>query len=71
MMVRDPRALQLRSAADQGESTMVKDPVCGMMIDEKTAAATSDYQGQIYYFCAQSCKDRFDKNPERFVARDR
>jgi hypothetical protein len=26
---------------------MVKDPVCGMMIDEKTAAATSEYQGQI------------------------
>ena len=23
---------------------MVKDPVCGMMIDEKTAAGQSDYQ---------------------------
>lgn len=50
---------------------MVKDPVCGMTIDEKTAAATSDYQGQTYYFCAQSCKDRFDQAPERYAGRDR
>ena len=50
---------------------MSKDPVCGMMIDEKTAAGTSEYQGQIYYFCAQSCKDRFDQNPERYIGRDR
>ena len=35
---------------------MVKDPVCGMMIDEKTAAATSEYQGRTIYFCAAICK---------------
>ena len=50
---------------------MVKDPVCGMMIDEKTAAAKSDYQGQTYYFCAAICKTRFDDNPQKFVNRDR
>ena len=49
---------------------MVKDPVCGMMIDEKTAAANSEHQGRIYYFCAQSCKERFDQNPEKFLGRD-
>ena len=27
---------------------MVKDPVCGMMIDEKTAAGKSEYQGETY-----------------------
>jgi len=47
---------------------MVKDPVCGMMVDPKTAAGTSVYQGQTYYFCSKGCKAEFDKSPQKFVA---
>jgi YHS domain-containing protein len=50
---------------------MVKDPVCGMTIDEKTAAGKSDYQGTTYYFCATICKTRFDQNPGQYVKRDK
>lgn len=50
---------------------MVKDPVCGMMIDEKTAAGKSDYQGQTYYFCAPGCKTRFDENPKKYLNKDK
>ncbi len=39
-----------------------KDPVCGMTIDEKTAAGKSEYQGQTYYFCAAICKTKFDQD---------
>jgi Cu+-exporting ATPase len=46
---------------------MVKDPVCGMDIDEKDAAGTSDYRGKTYYFCTTSCKENFDKFPSRFI----
>jgi YHS domain-containing protein len=46
---------------------MAKDPVCGMMVDEKTAAFKSDYMGKTYYFCASSCKASFDKNPAKFA----
>ena len=46
----------------------VKDPVCGMMIEDTTAAARSTYQGKTYYFCAQECKTTFDANPERYVS---
>lgn len=46
---------------------MVKDPVCGMMIDERTAAATSEYKGKTYYFCGRGCKIAFDKDPEKYV----
>jgi YHS domain-containing protein len=31
---------------------MARDPVCGMEVDERTAAATAEYQGTTYYFCA-------------------
>ena len=46
---------------------MVKDPVCGMMVDEKKATATSEYKGKTYYFCAPGCKVAFDKEPEKYL----
>jgi YHS domain-containing protein len=47
---------------------MVKDVVCGMTIDPETAAATSKYKGQTYYFCAWGCRVAFDKDPEKFIS---
>lgn len=46
---------------------MAKDLVCGMDVDEKTAAGTSEYKGQTYYFCSLGCKKAFDKEPENYV----
>lgn len=45
----------------------VKDPVCGMEIDPATAAGSSEYKGQTYYFCSPGCKKSFDKDPEKYV----
>jgi Cu+-exporting ATPase len=46
---------------------MVKDPVCGMTIDKKDAAGTSEYNGKTYHFCTISCKEKFEANPSRFL----
>ena len=46
---------------------MVKDPVCGMDVDPKTAAGKSEYQGQTYYFCSAGCKKAFDKEPAKYA----
>lgn len=46
---------------------MVTDPVCGMNIDEKQSAGKSDYQGQTFYFCSSSCKQKFDLNPQSYL----
>lgn len=46
---------------------MAKDPVCGMDVDPKEAAAKSEYKGVAYYFCGLSCKREFDEAPEKFV----
>ncbi len=48
---------------------MAIDPVCGMTVDEKKAAATSDDNGKKYYFCAKGCKAAFDKGPEKYLAK--
>jgi YHS domain-containing protein len=47
----------------------VKDVVCGMDVDPKTAAAKSEYQGQTYYFCSPGCKRAFDKEPQKYVGK--
>ena len=46
---------------------MVTDPVCGMQVDPKKAAATSQYQGQTIYFCSPGCKADFEKEPEKYM----
>jgi YHS domain-containing protein len=43
------------------------DPICKMKVDEKKAAATSEYKGKKYYFCAPGCKKAFDQNPEKYL----
>jgi Cu+-exporting ATPase len=46
---------------------MAKDPVCGMEVDEKKAAAMSEHKGRAYYFCAPGCKKAFDETPGKYL----
>ncbi|HEV8353653.1 MAG TPA: YHS domain-containing protein [bacterium] len=46
---------------------MARDPVCGMQVDEKTAAGKSEHKGTTYYFCSEGCKAAFDQNPEQYA----
>ena len=46
--------------------TLVTDPVCGMNIDPKTAAATREHDGATFYFCSTGCADTFDADPHRY-----
>lgn len=50
------------------ERAMVKDPVCGMRVDSKTAKDHS-HEGTKYYFCSQVCHDAFEKAPASYVTR--
>jgi Cu+-exporting ATPase len=43
------------------------DPICGMEINEDNAAGKSHYQGNEYYFCSETCKERFDLDPAEYV----
>lgn len=64
-------AFMLRTG-EEGPKVAV-DPVCGMEIDEATAAEmgveTLDYGGTTYYFCCPPCRRRFEAEPERYLAR--
>ena len=47
---------------------MIKDPVCGMEVDEKKAAATLVYGDQTIYFCTEVCKRAFEKDPQKYIS---
>ncbi|MCI4345601.1 MAG: YHS domain-containing protein [Thermoplasmata archaeon] len=40
----------------------VKDPVCGMLIEESTAAAHGAYGGQTVFFCSTACQKSYEKS---------
>ena len=46
---------------------MPKDPVCGMEVDKRSPPATAEHEGQTYYFCSQSCKENFEKDPDKYA----
>jgi Cu+-exporting ATPase len=56
-----------RPAANPREVPMAVDPVCKMSVEPAKAAAQSTYKGQTYYFCAVGCKQKFDREPERYL----
>lgn len=51
------------------EDTAV-DPVCGMKVKKSDAAATYEYNNKTYYFCMEECKEKFVKNPEKYLMAD-
>lgn len=47
---------------------MTKDPVCGMIVSEEKAPYHTEYMDHTYYFCGLGCKERFEKNPEKYLS---
>ncbi len=54
------------SAQIQKRGDKMKDPICGMEVGEKPKLR-SGYKGKEYGFCSPSCKQSFDKSPDRYA----
>jgi YHS domain-containing protein len=46
----------------------MQDPVCGMTVDEASAAAAWEHDGTTYFFCSVGCMRRFREDPEHFLS---
>jgi membrane fusion protein, copper/silver efflux system len=52
------------------DSQPMKDPACGMDVDQSKAIAagrTSTYRDKTYYFCSDSCKRKFDSDANAYL----
>ncbi len=63
------RYLELQEEPALRRNFLVPDPVCGMRVDRRQAAAQAEHAGQTYYFCAEVCRARFVADPPSFVNR--
>ena len=53
-------------STENTDSALVTDPVCGMSIDPKTAAATREHEGTQFWFCSEGCAAKFDADEHRY-----
>jgi len=53
--------------AEAQDEALVEDPVCGMMIAPAEAVGRLEHDGTTYYFCHESCLERFRDHPEQFL----
>jgi len=53
--------------AGTGTTPTVTNPVCGMEILPSDAVGTHTYNGRTYYFCNESCLERFREDPRRYL----
>ncbi|HVR72295.1 MAG TPA: heavy metal translocating P-type ATPase [Vicinamibacteria bacterium] len=45
----------------------MRDLVCGMTVDPATAGHRLRYRDETFYFCAASCRAKFEADPERYL----
>ncbi len=60
------RVLWLEDGEFKDTVELAVDPVCRMSVDREGAPARVEHNGQVFYFCAQGCKDEFLAAPEKF-----
>jgi Cu+-exporting ATPase len=41
-----------------------------MEVDPKSAAGTTEYEGQSFYFCSAECKREFEEDPESYLEQE-
>ena len=45
----------------------VADPVCGISVDQDSKGIITILDGEAYYFCAEGCRQSFEKDPQKFL----
>lgn len=63
------RVLWLEDGQLRALAALVRDPVCGMLVDPAQAPATIEEEGKTISFCSRGCRQQFvDERSERRVA---
>ncbi len=52
---------------DIAQKQTLQDPVCGMIVDKKTAAGHASFEETDYYFCCPNCQKKFEENPAKYL----
>jgi putative ABC transport system ATP-binding protein len=61
------RVLWLEDGRFKDIGRLVRDPVCGMSVEQEGAPALA-FESQTYYFCSRGCRSEFEEDPQRFLS---
>ncbi len=53
--------------ASTDKNQIFTDPVCGMKVNINKTNLSITYHESRYYFCADACREAFEKNPENYL----
>jgi Cu+-exporting ATPase len=59
------------AAPDSASADLVRDPVCGMMVDPHGARHRAEHGGSTYYFCSAGCRAKFEADPDAYIGTTR
>ena len=48
-------------------TVVVIDLVCGMELEQAKTKIHIEHNGEMYYFCANTCKNHFVNDPEKYT----
>ena len=54
----------MKSSVSSKKSTV--DPVCGMEVDPCSSDISTEYEDEMFHFCAEGCLRTFEKNPGKY-----
>jgi len=46
---------------------VIRDPVCGMIVDPNAGKPTAEHAGHVYHFCSAGCRTKFVAHPENYL----
>ncbi|MGN6764676.1 MAG: heavy metal translocating P-type ATPase, partial [Rhizobiaceae bacterium] len=49
------------------QDAVIRDPVCGMVVDPKAGKPSMEHGGHTYHFCSAGCRGKFEADPERYL----
>jgi Cu+-exporting ATPase len=56
-----------RCAHDATQDAVIRDPVCGMVVDPKAGKPSAEHDGHTFHFCSADCKAKFEADPEKYL----
>ena len=53
--------------ASEISTGVIRDPVCGMVVDPSAGKPRHEHAGRTYHFCSEGCRARFAAAPDEYV----
>ncbi|CUH39242.1 Copper-transporting P-type ATPase [Jannaschia seosinensis] len=50
----------------EGKEAVTRDPVCAMLVNLGADKPTAAHDGHVYHFCSESCRRKFEADPEGY-----